>query len=107
MFWAPGSVWKVFQLTRACFEQFSAEPVTWGGPTTPGSQMCGRRSNCLVKAVELPGNGEHIFALCCIPVLHCCIGSGGVCFGSGGACICAGGALCGVRALDLWFVLFV
>jgi hypothetical protein len=40
-------------------------------------------------------------------VLHCCIGSGGVCFGSGGACICAGGALCGVRALDQWFVLFV
>jgi hypothetical protein len=35
MFWAPGSVWKVFQLVRAIFEQFSAEPVTWGGLTAP------------------------------------------------------------------------
>jgi hypothetical protein len=31
MFWAPGSVCKVFQLVRAVFEQFSAEPVTWVG----------------------------------------------------------------------------
>jgi hypothetical protein len=45
MFWTPGSVWKVFQLDRAIFEQFGAVPVTWGG------QTCGRRSNRPVKAV--------------------------------------------------------
>jgi hypothetical protein len=39
-------------------------------------------------------------------MLHCYIGSGGVCFGSGGACICARGALCGVRVVVWWFVLF-
>jgi hypothetical protein len=30
-----GGVWKVFQLVRANFEQFGAEPVTWGGLTAP------------------------------------------------------------------------
>jgi hypothetical protein len=35
MLWAPGSVWKVFQLVRAIFEQFGAGPVTWGGLTAP------------------------------------------------------------------------
>jgi hypothetical protein len=33
MIWAPGSLWKVFQLVRAIFEQFGAGPVTWGGLT--------------------------------------------------------------------------
>jgi hypothetical protein len=33
MLWAPGSVWKVFQLVRANFEQFGAGPVSWGGLT--------------------------------------------------------------------------
>jgi hypothetical protein len=27
------SIWKVFQLVRANFEQFGAGPVTWGGLT--------------------------------------------------------------------------
>jgi hypothetical protein len=35
MFWAPGSIWKVFQLVRANFEQFGARPVTWGSLTAP------------------------------------------------------------------------
>jgi hypothetical protein len=35
MLWAPGSVWKVFQLVRAIFEQFGAGPVTRGGLTAP------------------------------------------------------------------------
>jgi hypothetical protein len=35
MLWAPGSVWKVFKLVRAKFEQFGAGPVSWGGLTTP------------------------------------------------------------------------
>jgi hypothetical protein len=35
MLWAPRSVWKVFQLVRANFEQFGAGPVTWGGLTAP------------------------------------------------------------------------
>jgi hypothetical protein len=35
MFWAPGSIWKVFQLVRANFEQFGAGPVTWGSLTAP------------------------------------------------------------------------
>jgi hypothetical protein len=91
----------VFQLVRAVFEKFGAEPVSWGGLTAPqavrfqeGSLTAqDRRSN-------RPGQSEQNFALCCIPVLHCCIGSVGVCFGSGGACICAGGAFCVVRALD-------
>jgi hypothetical protein len=33
MLLAPGSVWKVFQLVRANFEQFGAGPVSWGGLT--------------------------------------------------------------------------
>jgi hypothetical protein len=60
----------------------------------------------LYRRSNHPGQSEQFIALCCILVLHCCICSGGVCFGSGGACICAGGALCGVRALVRWFVLF-
>jgi hypothetical protein len=35
MFWAPGSVWKVFKLVRANFEQFGAGSVSWGGLTAP------------------------------------------------------------------------
>jgi hypothetical protein len=35
MLWAPGSVWKVFQLVQTNFEQFGAGPVTWGGLTAP------------------------------------------------------------------------
>jgi hypothetical protein len=35
MLWAPGSVWKVFQLVWANFEQFGAGPVAWGGLTAP------------------------------------------------------------------------
>jgi hypothetical protein len=31
MIWAPRSIWKVFQLVRAIFEQFGVGPVTWGG----------------------------------------------------------------------------
>jgi hypothetical protein len=107
MFWAPGSVWKVFQLFRAIFEQCGAGPVSLGGLTAPqavwsgrgGLTALGRRSNRLRQF-------EQVFALCCIPELHCCMCSGGVCCGSGGACICAGGALCGVRVLLWWFVLF-
>jgi hypothetical protein len=94
MLWAPGSVWKVFHLVRAIFEQFGAGPVSCGGLTA-----LYRRSN-------RPRQSEQVFALCCIPVLHCCICSGGVCFGSGGACLCTGGALCDVRALLWWFALF-
>jgi hypothetical protein len=71
MLWPPGSVWKVFKLVRANFEQFGAGPVSWSVLTAPGGQLRCRRSN-------RPGLGEQIFALCCIPVLHCCIGSGGV-----------------------------
>jgi hypothetical protein len=68
--------------------------------------MIGRRSNRHTRWSNHPGQSEQDFALCCMPVLHCCIGSVRVCFGSMGACICAGGALCVVRALDWWFVLF-
>jgi hypothetical protein len=35
MLWAPGSVWKVFQLVRANFVQFGAGLVSWGGLTAP------------------------------------------------------------------------
>jgi hypothetical protein len=35
MLWAPGSVWKVFQLVREVFEKVGAWPVTWGGLTAP------------------------------------------------------------------------
>jgi hypothetical protein len=107
MIWAPGSIWKVFQLVRAVFEQFGVGSVSWGGLTAPqavrfqagGLTARDRRS-------DHTGKSEQVFAFCCIPVLHCYIGSGGVCFGSGGACICAGGALCVVRALEWSFVLF-
>jgi hypothetical protein len=40
MFWAPGSVWKVFQLDQEIFEQFNAESVTWGGLTAPQAVRC-------------------------------------------------------------------
>jgi hypothetical protein len=33
--WAPGSIWKVFQLVQAVFEKFGAGPVSWGGLTAP------------------------------------------------------------------------
>jgi hypothetical protein len=61
--------------------------------------MISRRSN-------RPGQSEHVFNPRCIPMLDFSIGSRGLCFGLGGACICAGEALCVVRALDWWFVLF-
>jgi hypothetical protein len=52
MIWAPRSFWKVFQLVRANFEKFGVGPVTWGRSNRPlGGQICGRRSNRLVKAV--------------------------------------------------------
>jgi hypothetical protein len=35
MIWAPGSIWNVFQLVQANFEQFGIGPVTWGGLTAP------------------------------------------------------------------------
>jgi hypothetical protein len=44
MLWAPGSVWKVFKLVRANFEQFGAGPVSWGGLTAP-------RRSVVVQAV--------------------------------------------------------
>jgi hypothetical protein len=107
MLWAPGSFWKVFQLVRANFGQFGAWPVSWGGLTAPQAVRCGTGGlTALYRRSNRPGQSEQVFALCCIPTLLCCICSGGVCFGSGGACICAGGALCGVRALFRWFVLF-
>jgi hypothetical protein len=51
MFWAPETIWKVFQLVRAVFEKFAAGPASWGGLTAPGSQMSGRRSNRLMQAI--------------------------------------------------------
>jgi hypothetical protein len=38
--WAPGSVWKVFQLVRANFEQFVTGPVTWGSLTATQAVRC-------------------------------------------------------------------
>jgi hypothetical protein len=35
MIWAPGSIWKVFQLIREVFVKFGAGPVSWGGLTAP------------------------------------------------------------------------
>jgi hypothetical protein len=35
MFWAHGSIWKVFKVVRAVFEKFGAGPVSWGGLTAP------------------------------------------------------------------------
>jgi hypothetical protein len=35
MLWAPGSVWKVFQLVREVFEQFGVGSDSWGGLTAP------------------------------------------------------------------------
>jgi hypothetical protein len=100
MLWAPGSVWKVFQLVRANFGQFGAGPVSWGGLTAPKAVRCGTGGlTALYRRSNHPGQSEQVFALCCFPALHYCICSGGVCFGSGGA-------LCGVRALFRWFALF-
>jgi hypothetical protein len=31
--WAPGSIWKVFEVVRAVFEKFGAGPIPWGGLT--------------------------------------------------------------------------
>jgi hypothetical protein len=95
MIWAPGSIWKVFQLVRANFEQFGAGPVTWGGLTAPqavrwvvgGLTTWWRRSN-------RPGQSEQNFDLCCFPVLHCCISSWGVCFAQGSLHMCRGRSLC-------------
>jgi hypothetical protein len=71
MLWAPGSVWKVFQLVRGNFEQFGTGTVTWGGLTGPQAVKCvvggltawGRRSN-------RPGQSEQFLLFvaftCCI-----------------------------------------
>jgi hypothetical protein len=69
MIWALGSIWKVFQLVRANFEQFGAGPVKGRSNRPPSGQMFGMRSN-------RPGQSEQVFALCCIAMLHCCNGSG-------------------------------
>jgi hypothetical protein len=70
MLWAPGSVWKVFQLVRANFEQFGTGPITWGltGPqavkcVVGGLTAWGRRSN-------RPGQSEQFLLFVALP---CCI----------------------------------
>jgi hypothetical protein len=35
MFWAPGSIWKVFHLVQEIFEQFGGGSVSWGDLTAP------------------------------------------------------------------------
>jgi hypothetical protein len=35
MIWAPRSIWKVFKVVRAIFENFGAGLVSWGGLTAP------------------------------------------------------------------------
>jgi hypothetical protein len=86
MFGALGSIWKVFQLVRANFEQFGVGPVTWGGLTALGrvSSFC----SLLHSRVAL---------------LHWFRGS--VLWLRGGLHMCRG-ALCGVVALVWWFALF-
>jgi hypothetical protein len=71
MFWAPGSVWKVFQLFRAYFEQFGAGPVSWGGLTAPKAVRSGTGGlTALYMRSNRPGQCEQVFSLCCIPELH-------------------------------------
>jgi hypothetical protein len=68
MFWAPGSVWKVFHLFREIFEQFGAGPVSLGGLTAPQAVSSGRGSlTALGRRSNRPG---QVFALGCIPELH-------------------------------------
>jgi hypothetical protein len=72
MFWASGSVWKVFQLFREIFEQFGAGPVSWGGLTAPQAVRSGTGGlTALYRQSNRPGQSEQVFALCCISALHC------------------------------------
>jgi hypothetical protein len=100
MIWAPGSIWKVFQLVRAIFEQFGAGPVTWSGLTAP------QAIRCVVGSLTALGKVSRFLLFVAFPCCIVALVRGGVCFGIGRACICAGGALCGVRALVWWFALF-
>jgi hypothetical protein len=72
MLWAPGSVWKLFQLVRSNFGQFGAGPVSWSGLTAP-------RRSYRVLAVRSGASG--LTALCmlsrfllfvafCVALLH-------------------------------------
>jgi hypothetical protein len=90
----------VFKVVRAIFEKFGSGPVSWGG-LTASQAVRSQRGGLTAQGMRSnrPGQSEQAFSLCGIPMLHHCIGSGGVCSGSGGA-------LCVVRALDWWFVLF-
>jgi hypothetical protein len=100
MLWAPGSVWKVFQLVRANFEQFGAGPVSWGGLTAHQAVRSGTGGlTALYRRSNRPGQSEQVFALCCIPELHCCICSGGVCCGSGELFVVFGRCFGGLRSL--------
>jgi hypothetical protein len=59
MLWAPGSVWKVFQLVRAIFEQFGAGPVSWGGLTAPLAVRCDPGGlTVLYRRSNRPGQSE-------------------------------------------------
>jgi hypothetical protein len=101
MLWAPGSVWKVFQLVLAIFEQFGAGPVTWGGLTATQAVSCvvggltawGRRSN-------RPGQSEQFLLFVAFP---CCIAAL-----VQGECALAQGELAYVQGelsvvFELWF----
>jgi hypothetical protein len=91
----PGSVWKVFQLVQANFEQFDSGPVTWGGLTATQAVSCvvggltawGRRSN-------RPGKSEQFFLCVAFP---CCIAAL-----AQGECALAQGSLHMCRGSSLW-----
>jgi hypothetical protein len=61
MFWAPGSVWKVFQLFRANFEQFGAGLVSWGSLTAHQAVRSG------TGGLTALGSVSRFFARCCFP----------------------------------------
>jgi hypothetical protein len=107
MLWAPGSVWKVFQLVRANFVEFGAVPVSWGGLTAPQAVRSGSGGlTALYRRSNRPGQCEQVFALYCIPALHCCIRPGGVVLVQGEFACVQGELFESFRVLFRWLVLF-
>jgi hypothetical protein len=85
-------------VAQVVFEKFGTGLVSWGGLTTPRCQITEGRSN-------RPGQSEQVFALwhSHVASLHWFRGS---VLWLRGSLHMHGGALCVVRALVWWLVLF-
>jgi hypothetical protein len=111
MFWAPGSVWKVFQLFRAFFEQFGTGPVSLGGLTAPKAVSSGRGGlTAMGRRSNRPGQCEQVLLFVAFPrCIDACV-QGECAVAQGELAFVQGELLCEFLARGLvcfwWFLLF-